>query len=158
VGSELRPQRRGRAIAFTEAERDAFLAAERVCRIASVTADGPHVVPLWFVWLSPHMWFYSLTRTQRWADLERDPRVSGVVDAGEDYEELRGVEIRGQVEVIGEVPRMGGPVGELADVELAFMTKYLGERSLSYDGRHAWLRLTPHKITSWDFRKLEAGG
>jgi hypothetical protein len=38
------------------------------------------------------------------------------------------------------------------------MTKYLGERSLSYDGRHAWLRLTPHKITSWDFRKLEAGG
>jgi nitroimidazol reductase NimA-like FMN-containing flavoprotein (pyridoxamine 5'-phosphate oxidase superfamily) len=22
------------------------------------------------------------------------------------------------------------------------------------DGRHAWLRLEPEKITSWDFRKL----
>jgi hypothetical protein len=24
------------------------------------------------------------------------------------------------------------------------------------DGRHAWLRLTPEKISSWDFRKLPA--
>jgi hypothetical protein len=23
-----------------------------------------------------------------------------------------------------------------------------------HDGRHAWLRITPTKITSWDFRKL----
>jgi hypothetical protein len=23
-----------------------------------------------------------------------------------------------------------------------------------HDGRHAWLRITPAKITSWDFRKL----
>jgi hypothetical protein len=22
------------------------------------------------------------------------------------------------------------------------------------DGRHAWLRLTPEKLVSWDFRKL----
>ena len=23
-----------------------------------------------------------------------------------------------------------------------------------HDGRHAWLRITPLKIVSWDFRKL----
>jgi hypothetical protein len=23
------------------------------------------------------------------------------------------------------------------------------------DGRHAWLRLVPDKITSWDFRKID---
>jgi hypothetical protein len=23
-----------------------------------------------------------------------------------------------------------------------------------HDGRHGWLRVTPGKITSWDFRKL----
>jgi hypothetical protein len=27
-----------------------------------------------------------------------------------------------------------------------------------YDGRHAWLRITPAKIVSWDFRKLAALG
>jgi hypothetical protein len=25
---------------------------------------------------------------------------------------------------------------------------------LTHDGRHAWLRITPEKITSWDFRKI----
>jgi len=28
--------------------------------------------------------------------------------------------------------------------------------SMIHDGRHAWLRITPAKITSWDFRKLES--
>jgi hypothetical protein len=27
-----------------------------------------------------------------------------------------------------------------------------------HDGGHAWLRMTPTKITSWDFRKLAAVG
>ena len=25
-----------------------------------------------------------------------------------------------------------------------------------HDGRHGWLRLTPEKITSWDFRKIDS--
>jgi hypothetical protein len=25
---------------------------------------------------------------------------------------------------------------------------------MTHDGRHAWLRIAPSKITSWDFRKL----
>ena len=25
---------------------------------------------------------------------------------------------------------------------------------MTHDGRHAWLRITPLKMVSWDFRKL----
>jgi hypothetical protein len=25
---------------------------------------------------------------------------------------------------------------------------------MTHDGRHAWLRVTPLKLVSWDFRKL----
>ena len=32
--------------------------------------------------------------------------------------------------------------------------KYFGAAEMTHDGRHAWLRITPAKITSWDFRKL----
>ena len=32
--------------------------------------------------------------------------------------------------------------------------KYFESRQMIHDGRHAWLRVTPRKITSWDFRKL----
>jgi hypothetical protein len=32
--------------------------------------------------------------------------------------------------------------------------KYFSSDTFPYDGRHAWLRLVPDKVTSWDFRKL----
>jgi hypothetical protein len=93
-------------------------------------------------------------RSQRWADLLRDPRVAVVVDAGEEYQDLRGAEIKGTAEPVGEVPRHGTQDTRLATPELLFARKYLGVDSMPHDGRHGWLRVTPAKITSWDFRKL----
>ncbi len=146
-------QRRARAIAMTPAEVDAFLAEQRTCRVATVGTNGPHATPLWYVWLGGALWLTSLSRSQRWTDLGNDPRVAAVVDAGEAYDELRGVELRGEVEVVGEVPRNGEPVPELDGPEQAFADRYTGG-TIVRDGRHAWLRLVPEKITSWDFRKI----
>ncbi|MDG5803503.1 pyridoxamine 5'-phosphate oxidase family protein [Streptomyces ossamyceticus] len=148
-------QRRGRKIMMEPGELDAFLGAQRTCRVATVSADGaPHVSPLWFVWDGTSLWLYSITRSKRWSELRRDPRVAVVVDAGEDYGELRGVELSGTVEVVGEVPRTGEPLAELVEVERLFARKNFGIDDMPHDGRHAWLRLTPDAITSWDFRKL----
>jgi nitroimidazol reductase NimA-like FMN-containing flavoprotein (pyridoxamine 5'-phosphate oxidase superfamily) len=150
-------QRRGRRIAMTDAERDEFLATERTCRVATVGPDGPHATPLWFAWDGSCLWLYSVVRSQRWTDLARDPRVGVVVDAGVEYLELRGVEITGTAEVIGEVPRTGGSDDRLAAVERIFADKYFGGApEMFHDGRHGWLRVTPDKIASWDFRKLAA--
>src|SRR5215471_8707094 len=99
----LREQRRGRSLAMTAAERDEFLAAERTCRAATLSPDGPHVMALWFAWAGGSLWLNSLVRSQRWADVLRDPRVAVVIDAGEQFSELRGVEIRGTAEPVGEV-------------------------------------------------------
>jgi hypothetical protein len=147
-------QRRGRRIAMTSGEVDAFLAEERTCRIATVGPDGPHATPLWFVWHGGALWLYSLSRSQRWADLGRDPRVAAVVDAGDQYGELRGVEVRGTMDVVGEVPRTGEPSDELAEPERLFAQKYLASEEMRHDGRHGWLRLTPERVVSWDFRKV----
>lgn len=152
-------QRRGRAIAMTAEEVDAFLAGERTCRVATVGADGrPHVAPLWFVWDGAALWLNSLTRSQRWTDLARDPRVAVVVDTGVAYTELRGVEVTGRAEVVGEVPRADGTHPELAPVEHAFARKYGGTDDYVPDGRHAWLRIRPEKLVSWDFRKIAGLG
>jgi hypothetical protein len=149
----VKQQRRARAIAMSPAEVDAFLAEQRTCRVATNGTDGPHATPLWYAWDGSALWLTSLARSQRWTDLQRDPRVAVVVDAGEDYGELRGVELRGRVEVVGEVPRTGAPNDELAGPEQLFADRYTGGR-IVHDGRHAWLRLRPEKIVSWDFRKL----
>jgi len=141
------------------AELDAFLAEERSCRLATLGAGGPHVSPVWFVWDSTALWIYSLTRSQRWTDIVRDPRVAAVIDAGHEYAELRGVEIEGEAEVVGPVPRTGHedpPPPELATTERLMAVKYHHGRELAHDGRHAWLRITPRKIMSWDFPKLAA--
>src|SRR5690348_18433232 len=88
-------------------ERDAFLGEQRTCRLASLGPDGPHVSPVWFVWDGALLWVYSLTRSQRWTDVQRDPRVSAVIDAGHHYDELHGVEFEGQAVAVGPVPRKG---------------------------------------------------
>lgn len=150
----MRDQKRGRKIAMTPDEVDAFLREERMCRLGSVDAHGnPHVSPLWFAWDGSALWLHSVVRGQRWTNLQRDPRVSVAVDAGVDYFELRGVELLGRVEVVGEVPRTDGPSPETAQAEQLWADKYSGGMFVS-DGKHAWMRLLPDKVVSWDFRKL----
>jgi hypothetical protein len=77
-----------------------------------------------------------------------------LVDAGDDYSELRGAELRGTVEQVGDVPRTGTPDQALDEPERLFARKYTETGTMHHDGRHAWLRLVPDKITSWDFRKM----
>jgi hypothetical protein len=138
---------------MTDEERDAFLAETRTCRVASLGADGaPHVTPLWFAWDGHSLWLTSIVKSQRWTDIGRDHRVSVIVDAGVEFTELHGVELRGVAEVVGEVPRTGEPVAELQTPERIFADKYAGGQ-MHHDGRHAWLRVAPEKIVSWDFRK-----
>jgi nitroimidazol reductase NimA-like FMN-containing flavoprotein (pyridoxamine 5'-phosphate oxidase superfamily) len=150
-------QRRSRKIAMTPDEVTAFLSDERTVRVATNGTNGPHATPLWYLWDGTDMWLTSLSRSQRWTDLMADPRIAAVVDAGhDDYTQLRGVEIRGTVEVVGEVPRTGEPHEELERVEQAFADRYTGGHVV-IDGRHAWLRLRPEKISSWDFRKIPQG-
>ena len=119
--------------------------------------DGrPHVAPLWFVWDGASLWLNSVVRSQRWTDLERDPRIAVVIDAGVEFGELRGVELSGAVVPVGDIPRTPTPDPAVAAAEQLFARKYAGRDEFTPDGRHAWLRLTPDKLVSWDFRKLAA--
>lgn len=152
----MKAQRRSKSIAMTTAELDDFLAAQRTCRVGTVSAAGqPHVTPLWFAWDGACVWLYSIVDSQRWTDIVRSPRVAVTVDAGEEYDELIGVEIIGLAVIIGDVPKLSDTrtPSELAVPERLFAEKYLGGAPFVDDGRHGWLRVIPEKITSWDFRK-----
>lgn len=136
-------------------ELSSFLGEQRTCRFATTGPDGPHVAPVWFVWDGRAIWVYSLTRSQRWANVSRDPRVAVVADDGHHYHELRGVEIEGRAAAAGPVPRTGRePEPDLAEPERLMAAKYFDSGEMTHDGRHAWLRITPLKTVSWDFRKL----
>ena len=157
-----RQQRRGRVIAMNAEELTSFLGEQHTCRFATTGPDGPHVAPVWFVWDGQAIWVYSLIRSQRWANVSRDPRVAVVVDDGHHYHELHGVEIEGQASRSrpGATHRRRG----LSRTRRA-RTPHGGQvlrpcslppaaAEMTHDGRHAWLRITPLKMVSWDFRKL----
>ncbi|WP_242525605.1 pyridoxamine 5'-phosphate oxidase family protein [Phycicoccus sp. DTK01] len=148
-------RRRASRLTMDGAELDHFLAQARTCRVATAGPEGPHVSPLWFLWLQGELWLNSVVATRRAQHLAADPRVAVVVDDGETYDRLRGVELRGRAQWVGEVPRRGAPDERLEAVEQGFHAKYRDPAlPIPHDGRHAWLRLRPLHISSWDFRKI----
>lgn len=137
-------------LSLTPEELDAFLSSERTLRLATVSAAGePHVVPLWFVWVESAVFLNSTLGNATLRNLERDPRAAATVDDGVDYDELRGVVIRGRVQRVDDDPGLAG-------VEDAWSRKYLGGSPVPFRrwNDRVWLRLTPERVRSWDFRKM----
>ena len=87
-------------------------------------------------------------------NVRRDPRCSFLVEAGHTYDQLRGVAIEGEAEVIDDADvvwdvcvaifeRYNGPYSEEMRPFVEFMAK-----------NRAAIKLTPSRIRSWDHRKL----
>ena len=77
-----------------------------------------------------------------------------IVDDSADFLRLRGVEMRGSAQVVGEEPRTGEAADALTSPERLFADKHMAGGRFRYDGCHGWLRGPPPKIVSWDFAKL----
>ncbi|WP_181769128.1 PPOX class F420-dependent oxidoreductase [Streptomyces albidus (ex Kaewkla and Franco 2022)] len=99
----MSPTTRKRAL--DEAER-AYLASQRLCRMATVDPSGqPQVNPVGF-FLQEDGTILSgglaLAGTKRWRNLQANPKLSLVVDDLVSVQpwEVRGVEIRGEAELL----------------------------------------------------------
>src|SRR5580658_1661307 len=90
-------------IRMTEAEVDEFLHGRRTMCVATNGAGGhPHVVAMWYGFLEGAPAFWTYGKSQKIVNLRRDPRISCLVEDGEDYAELRGVELQGTATVIDD--------------------------------------------------------
>ncbi len=136
-------------------ELDGYLRSQSTVRLATINADGtPHVVPLWFVWLDGTAFMNSTLGNRTLRNLGRDPLATGCVDDGTTYDDLRGVLLHGPVERAEDDPR-------IPEVEHRWSEKYLAGNPVPFQHwkNRVWLRMTPGRITSWDFRKIpEARG
>ena len=85
----------------------AFLEQERTVVCATVGPRGwPHLMPLWYVLRErtggrpgPQLWAWTYAASQKVRNLERDPRATLQVEAGEVYQELRGVMLECEVAI-----------------------------------------------------------
>ena len=141
---------------MSEAEVVAFLAEERLVSVATVGPGGrPHLVPLWYAseGLDVVGWTYGASQKVR--NLERDPRATIQVEAGETYEELRGVMMECDVEIVRDPART-------ADLGMALFARHgnddpgMREVAVKQARKRVGLRFHPTRIVSWDHRKLQA--
>src|SRR5689334_3004870 len=96
------PSRRD-LIKMTSAEADAFLTGRHSMSVATVGAEGRiHLVAMWYGFLDGAPAFWTYGRSQKIVNLRRDPRLTCLVETGETYDTLKGVELVGRGEVIDD--------------------------------------------------------
>jgi general stress protein 26 len=147
---------RRRQIAMSEQEVAEFLHGQRVLACATQGVRGwPHVMPLWFVLRGGEIWGWTYAKSQKARNLERDDRATLELEAGERYEELRGVMIEARTVIhrdqetvvalgleIFDRYGMGALGDRFTDVVRAQAIKRIG------------LQFVPVRVASWDHRKL----
>src|SRR5450755_2466585 len=83
-------------VAMTAEEVAAFLAQSRKVQLATISADGtPHLVAMYYVLMDGQITFWTYRSSQKALNLARDPRVTCLVETGEQYFDLRGVQVQG---------------------------------------------------------------
>lgn len=144
-------------IVMTPAEVAGFLARSRTATVASIGPDGmPHLVAMWYGLIGDAIYIETKAKSQKAANLRRDPRMVVMIEAGTSYDTLRGVSLEGSGVIIEEsggeeywaaarsvYERYTGPYTEDARPVLEFMMS-----------KRIAVRLVPQRVRSWDHRKL----
>jgi nitroimidazol reductase NimA-like FMN-containing flavoprotein (pyridoxamine 5'-phosphate oxidase superfamily) len=154
------PVSRRDQIQMTDEEVQDFLAEERTVVCATIGRDGwPHLMPLWYVVRDGEIWAWTFAKSQKAKNLERDARCTLQVEAGDRYEELRGVMIKARCEIHRDVETIAAlgrevfarhsPTGELDDAAAAMVDKQAPKRIA--------MQFVRESIATWDHRKLGAG-
>ena len=148
----------GRAsVSMTESEVADYLEASMKVQVASIGPDGaPHLTTLFYVMDQGRIAFWTYGSSQKIKNLERDPRISCLVETGTDYFELAGVSITGSAEIVRDKDRIrqiGTAVTHAMSggVDLGELGRDIVEKQVQ---KRVAVLVTPTKVASWDHSKM----
>jgi PPOX class probable F420-dependent enzyme len=148
-------------IRMTDAEIQDFLRTHKTIILSSIGPDGvPHPMPMWFV--ADDALVISMAtfrRTQKIVNLQRDPRVSLLVESGREYSELKGVVIYGTAELSEDTDAIVATLAaasqkETRDIDADARTA-MNEGMRKSASKRILIRVKPDRVVSWDHSKLE---
>ena len=146
------------AVTMSDGEIEQFLTDNMKVQIATIGPDGtPHLTTLFYVLEDGMVAFWTYGRSQKVVNLRRDPRITCLVEDGEDYFELRGVSIQGKARLVEEyddiralgarvAKRMAGGTCDLGDFGDEIVEKQARKR--------VGIVVEPVKVASWDHHKM----
>jgi PPOX class probable F420-dependent enzyme len=151
------PSRR-QQIVMTDAEVAAFLDEQRVLNVATIGPSGhPHLVAMWYAMVDGRPSFWTFGGSQKVVNLRRDPRVTALVESGDAYDELRGVELVGTGRIVeghDEIIAIGRSVAEKHQGEAASTPEALAFLAAQARKR-VGVVIDVQRVVSWDHSKLE---
>jgi len=143
-------------IRMRDNEISAFLAQQRSLQVASINKDGtPHLVTMWYGFIDGNIVFWTYAKSQKVANLRRDPRISCLVESGLKYEELKGVSITGRGEISDDreyVQQVGAAV--LPRYNMVEIDDGVREVLQRMGAKRVAITIHPSKVVSWDHTKL----
>lgn len=142
-------------VAMTPSEATAFLEASRKVQLATINRDGsPHLVTMYYVMTNGLITFWTYRSSQKARNLARDRRITCLVESGNEYFDLRGVQVQGVARTVDdpdEVLAIGRRISEVtlnAHQGLADdYVEHTARKRLGYV-------VEPTRVISWDHGKL----
>lgn len=142
---------------MSDEEVTGFLSRSRTATMATIGPNGhPHLVAMWYGLLDNKVYFETKAKGQKVVNLRRNPKISVMVEAGDTYDQLRGVSIEGTAHLIEDpedpeywaaaasvFERYNGPVSEETRPFLEIMMN-----------KRIVVRVDPDRVRSWDHRKI----
>jgi PPOX class probable F420-dependent enzyme len=145
-------------IKMSDEEVDGFLAGRNTISLASVNHDGTvHLVAMWYGFLDGMIAFETKAKSQKVQNLRRNPAITCMVETGDVYEKLKGVELVGTAEIVEDRDRLwqiGVSVferyqGTYTDEMKPFVETMLYKR--------VGIAVHVDRVVSWDHAKLGMG-
>ena len=149
------PKRR-ELIRMSDDEIDDFLHGRRTMNVATFNHDDTiHLVAMWYGFYEGKLAFETFAKSQKVLNVQRDPRITILIEDGDQYEELRGVEIVGKARVV-EDP------AEVMEIARDVVRRYIEiDKPEDVDGVAAAMAnkrfgivIEPERVVSWDHTKL----
>lgn len=144
-------------ISMSDDEVRAYLEEQKILNVATIGPSGhPHVVAMWYAFVDDSLCFWTFGKSQKVVNLRRDPKMTGLVESGDAYNELKGVELVGTGELLEDFD-------SVLAIGLAVATRYNGPAAASEAAlpfieaqarKRVGVRFRIERAVSWDHGKL----
>lgn len=143
-------------VRMTDDEVKAFLDAKPSWIILSTFGPNgyPHSVPIGYFRLGSDVYLGCRAATQKIKNIERNPKVSLVLESGSTRQDIKGIMIQGHATVYTD------PDNKLRLSREAARLRGVPESELPQEARPgaAYIRVEPRRIFSWDYGRETDNG
>ncbi len=149
---------KNRPLVLSPAEIDELLSMTLIANLATLDNDGSiHLLPMWFMRVGDDICIPTSHQTHKYRNLQARPRASVMIDLSRDGLNLKGVLIRGRVELVkGEEAQR---INHLIHLKYVNPEAFSDDSVASYLSRGDDITVKVHmdSLVSWNLADSKAG-